>query len=117
MYTHEQHAPAAILHAGRSYRSVDETRVLPSHAAVPSGKALRRDLGELDLHGLAREGGPMSSYISIGTSSLICNRNRQLHYPEIDLEYRWAQVIIQGRVGDYMRLLGRALSKHVTLRL
>lgn len=27
------------------------------------------------------------------------------------------KVLIQGRVGDYMRLLGRALSKHVTLRL
>mmetsp|Transcript_136068 Transcript_136068/g.322478 ORF Transcript_136068/g.322478 Transcript_136068/m.322478 type:complete len:1389 (+) Transcript_136068:42-4208(+) len=27
------------------------------------------------------------------------------------------KVIIQGRVGDYMRVLGRALSKHVTLRL
>ncbi|CAE7193880.1 Atp13a4 [Symbiodinium pilosum] len=27
------------------------------------------------------------------------------------------KVIIQGRVGDYMRLWGRALSKHVTLRL
>ncbi|CAL1131098.1 unnamed protein product [Cladocopium goreaui] len=27
------------------------------------------------------------------------------------------KVLIQGRVGDYMRVLGRALSKHVTLRL
>ncbi|CAJ1383081.1 unnamed protein product [Effrenium voratum] len=27
------------------------------------------------------------------------------------------KVIIQGRVGDFMRVLGRALSKHVTLRL